>query len=88
MTTDSLQSPVEIADAEQLEAVQAEVAKRLQSRVHEFHLLTRDNGLVLKGRAHSYHVKQLAQSLVQEFLHMPIVANEMRVWSSFPRSVE
>jgi hypothetical protein len=42
-------------------------------------LLVREKGLVLQGRARTYHVKQLAQQAVMEAAHMPIRANEIVV---------
>jgi hypothetical protein len=51
----------------------------LAGRVHDFHVLIRDNGLVLKGCCRSYHAKQLAQQYIAEATHVPVVANEIEV---------
>jgi hypothetical protein len=59
--------------------LQAAVAGRLGRRVHNFRVVVRDNGLVLQGQAPSYYAKQLAQHVVMETTHLPILINEIKV---------
>jgi hypothetical protein len=41
--------------------------------------MVRDGGLVLRGRAHTYYAKQLAQHAVMDNHPLPILANEIEV---------
>ena len=45
----------------------------------DFHLVSRGNGLVLRGHVHTYYARQLAQHAVMEASSLPIRANEMEV---------
>jgi hypothetical protein len=47
--------------------------------VRDFCLVVRDRGLVLRGRALSYYVKQLAQHAVMQTTRLPIRNNEIEV---------
>jgi hypothetical protein len=47
--------------------------------VHDLRLVIRDGGLVLRGHAHTYHAKQLAQHAVMGATKLPIRANEIEV---------
>lgn len=42
-------------------------------------LVLHERGLILRGRAATYHVKQLAQHAVMERARVPILANEIEV---------
>jgi hypothetical protein len=52
-------------------------ASRARARLE---LLAPESGLVLRGRAHSYHAKQLAQQATLEITDLPICANEIQVF--------
>jgi hypothetical protein len=52
---------------------------RLGSRVHQFRVVWRNEGVVLHGRARTYYAKQLAQHLVMALTKRPILANEIEV---------
>ena len=52
---------------------------RLGGQIREFRLVVADKGLILRGRAHTYHAKQLAQHAVMEATELPILANEIEV---------
>lgn len=67
------------AARESLDRIVAHIQCRLAGRVREFQLLVRDEGLVLRGRAFTYHAKQLAQHAVMDATRMPICANEIEV---------
>jgi|SRR5579884_219180 len=62
-----------------VEQLQAEVKSRLAGRVRRFRLAVRGCGLVLTGRARTYHAKQLAQHAVMAATRLPILANEIEV---------
>lgn len=56
----------------------------LGRRVRDLHVELDDRRLVLRGRADSYHVKQIAQHLAMAALGLPLSANEIVV-SDFRR---
>jgi hypothetical protein len=64
------------ADIQQLEA---SVRHRLSGRVRDLQVVSRENGLVLRGHSHTYYAKQLAQHAVMEATELPILANEIEV---------
>jgi|SRR5579864_2948732 len=64
--------------------LEAHVHRRLVGRVDGFHLLQRNGGLVVQGRANSYHVKQLATEAVRAATAIPILANEIAVSQLVP----
>jgi hypothetical protein len=68
-----LRTPEALAELEDL------VLQRLGSRLLDFRLSTRDDGLVLRGRTLSQHAKQLAQHALTEITRAPITANEIEV---------
>jgi hypothetical protein len=53
--------------------------RRIGNRIRDLEVHVLDNGLVLKGRAATYHAKQLAQHAVMELCELPIVANDIEV---------
>ena len=52
---------------------------RLGSRVRQLRVLCRNDGVVIRGSARTYHAKQLAQHLVMGITDLPILANEIDV---------
>ena len=64
------------ASSEQLELL---VQRRLGSRVRDFRVLIRQDGIILQGRAGTYHAKQLAQHAAMELTTLPILANDIEV---------
>ena len=63
----------------QAEHLEALVQRRLGNRVRDFRLVLRPNGVILQGRASTYHAKQLAQHAAMELVRLPIVANDIEV---------
>lgn len=61
------------------EQVETHVRQRLKGRVRDLLLLLREEGLVLRGYARTYYVKQLAQHAVMEATELPLLANEIVV---------
>ena len=65
--------------AARVEQLETHAQVRLNGRVRDLRLVVRDQGLVLRGHAHTYYAKQLAQHAVMETSGLPIVANEIEV---------
>jgi hypothetical protein len=61
------------------ELLESLIQRRLGSRVRDFRLVIRPNGLILQGRTSTYHAKQLAQHAVMEMGQMPILSNDIVV---------
>jgi osmotically-inducible protein OsmY len=64
---------------DRLTELEEHVRCRLSGRVRDIQLTVRDGGLVLRGHAHSYYAKQLAQQVVMEVARVPILVNEIEV---------
>jgi hypothetical protein len=64
---------------EEVAQLEAHAQNRLNGRVWNLRLDVRDNGLILRGQAHIYYAKQLAQHVVMELTSLPIQANEIEV---------
>ncbi|MGC8643079.1 MAG: hypothetical protein ACP5XB_24735 [Isosphaeraceae bacterium] len=73
------QVETEFLTSEGLAWLEDSIKCRLGGRVHDFHILFREQGLVLRGHSHTYYVKQLAQHAVMESVGLPIWANEISV---------
>jgi hypothetical protein len=67
------------ATCETLARIEEHVRCRLTGLLCKFQLVFRDNGLVLRGRVHTHHAKQLAQHAVMETSSLAIRANEIEV---------
>jgi len=65
--------------ANSLEKLEAYLRDQLHGRNCAVSLCMRENGLVLRGRSHSYYVKQLAQHFLMCRTTLPILANEIEV---------
>jgi hypothetical protein len=61
-------------------SLEAEVLSKLQGRLLDFSVDRVGGRLILRGRANSYHVKQLAQCAVLDLSDMPIAANQIEVF--------
>ena len=62
-----------------LEALENRLQVRLRGRVRGLRLLRHQCGIVLRGVAHTYHAKQIAQHAVMTETAVPIVANQIEV---------
>ena len=71
--------PVPVTD--ELNAAVAHLATRLRGRLFDLRMFVRDGGVVIRGVANSYYVKQLAQHAVMQLVSLPIAANEIVVRS-------
>ena len=54
--------------------------RRLGSRVRGLRVLRLPAGLIIQGRAATYHVKQLATHAAMEYADEPILANDIEVF--------
>jgi hypothetical protein len=52
---------------------------RLGNRIRNLRVVYQGVGIVLKGRALTYHAKQLAQHAAMELSDLPILANDIEV---------
>jgi osmotically-inducible protein OsmY len=59
--------------------LEVHVQCRLGGRLRDFRVVVTDRGAILRGHAHTYYAKQLAQHAVMEVSRLPIVANEIEV---------
>jgi hypothetical protein len=62
-----------------LDQLAAHLRARFGTRVRDLRLVARDGGLVLRGRTHTYYVKQLVQHSVLQVCAQGILANEIEV---------
>jgi hypothetical protein len=65
--------------AVELAVLEEHIRCQLAGRVRDLNLMVTDQGLVLRGHAHTYYAKQLAQQAVLAASSTPIVANEIDV---------
>jgi hypothetical protein len=75
MSTQMLADPI----APRQEGLETLVRDRVGNRVRDLRIILRADGLVLEGRAATYHAKQLAQHVAMELSPVPILANDIRV---------
>lgn len=75
MSTKTTAPPIP-SDEERLESL---MLRRLGSRVRDLRVLLLPAGLILQGRAATYHAKQLAQHAAMELSATPILANDIEV---------
>ncbi|OAI50788.1 hypothetical protein AYO44_17495 [Planctomycetaceae bacterium SCGC AG-212-F19] len=61
------------------EYLELQIQRRVGSRVRDFRLALRPGGVILQGRAATYHAKQLAQHAAMEIAGLPILANDIEV---------
>ncbi len=73
------QFATDMTASESVARIEGHVRCRLIGRVRDFRLIVLDQGLILRGRANTYHAKQLAQQAVMEASSLPIRVNEIEV---------
>ncbi len=61
------------------EHLESLLQRRLGNRIRDLHVEVRAGGVILKGRAPTYHAKQLAQHAAMELASLPILANDIEV---------
>jgi len=52
----------------------------LHGRVSDLHVSLRDGGVILKGHAHTFYAKQVAQHAVMQATRLPLLRNEIEVY--------
>lgn len=62
---------------DQLESL---MLRRLGNRIRGLQVQVYAGGLILRGRAATYHAKQLAQHAAMELSTLPIIANDIEVF--------
>jgi hypothetical protein len=70
---------IDLAAADGPTELEAHIQCRLGGHIRDFRLMVVDGGLILRGHAHTYYGKQLAQHAVMEATRLPILANEIEV---------
>jgi hypothetical protein len=66
-------------DEEALVRAEDHVRRQLNGRLLDFRLEVGDAGVVLHGRAGTYHARQLAQHAIMAASELPIVRNAIEV---------
>lgn len=61
------------------EQMEAMLQVRLGNRVRDLRISMAGEGIILRGRTDTYHVKQLAQHAVMELCELPLVSNDIEV---------
>jgi hypothetical protein len=67
---------IHVAEEDRLESL---LQCRLGNRIRNLRVQVHPSGLVIQGRAATYHAKQLAQHAVMELANVPILANDIEV---------
>jgi hypothetical protein len=62
------------------ERLESLIERRVGNQIRNLKVVMRDTGLILQGRAATYHAKQLAQHAAMEVATLPILANEIEVY--------
>jgi hypothetical protein len=60
--------------------LEVQMQSRLGHRIRDLRVLVLPDGVILQGRATTYHAKQLAQHAVMELSTLPILANDIEVF--------
>ena len=61
------------------ETLESLIEHRLGNRIRDVRVVIKPMGLILRGRAATYHAKQLAQHAAMEQATLPILSNEIEV---------
>ena len=75
MTAQMIAEPISTRE-EQLESL---IERRIGNRIRGLRVVVRAAGLILQGRATTYHAKQLAQHAAMDLATLPILSNEIEV---------
>ena len=60
-------------------SLEAQMRRRLGSRVRDLRVVVGGEGVVLEGRALNFHAKQLAQHAAMQLADLPVLANNIEV---------
>lgn len=75
----SAPTQVAVVRPEELERLERIVRSRISGRIRGLELVYTGEGIVLRGQAPSFYVKQIAQQALMEATDMPISKNEIAV---------
>jgi hypothetical protein len=79
MKAQSTDPSIDLSTANGAAELESRILYRLGGQIREFRLVLVDRRLILRGRAHTYYAKQLAQHAVMGATELPILANEIEV---------
>jgi hypothetical protein len=79
MKTRTRDNGIDLTTANGATELEARVQCRLGAQVRDLRLVVVDKGVILRGHAHTYYAKQLAQQAVMEATGLLILANEIEV---------
>ena len=79
MNQESFSDTLELRTKRDLDQLENRLQGKLGGRVQNLRLDLRDSSIVLRGYAHTYYAKQLAQHAVMSETDVPILANEIEV---------
>lgn len=68
-----------LAISSEWDQLEMHLQSRLSGHIRNLTLEYRDGGLVLRGQAHTYYAKQMAQHALMQATQVPIRANEILV---------
>ena len=60
-------------------SLEAQLRRRLGSRVRDLRVVIGGEGVVLEGSAVTFHAKQLAQHAAMQLADLPVLANNIQV---------
>jgi hypothetical protein len=80
MQTPTLEQQIDLTTADGITEMESRVECYLDGNIHNFQVVIEKKGVILRGRARTYHAKQFAQDIVLEATELPILANEIEVW--------
>jgi hypothetical protein len=63
----------------QEEHLESLLQRRFGNRIRDLRIIHATKGIILQGRATTYHAKQLVQHAAMELTSLPIVANDIEV---------
>jgi hypothetical protein len=76
MKVDAVESTQTSTFEEHLENL---MQRRLGNRIRNLEVRISDGGVLLRGRAATYHAKQLAQHAIMDLCELPILSNDIEV---------
>jgi osmotically-inducible protein OsmY len=79
MKGETTELSIDLTTAEGATELETRIQCRLGGHVRDFQLVVEQKGLILRGFAHTYYAKQLAQHTVMGATKLPILANEIEV---------
>lgn len=79
MTETCFDESIDQIRVNEMKQLEVQIARRLNGRLRGLQLVVQGRGLILRGHAPNYYVKQLAQHEVMAATSLPILANEIEV---------